>query len=138
MGEKGCFFANCAPKFGLHELTGYELYQPFASVGTRRDFPSVNTLVHCGGPLFFITSESIGESVSGAHDLVIGIRTRLQVNVDISDKLTVYLLRDDIVKTFPIHWTGTVECTRGASLGDGEERAYEGKLAVTDRGFPPI
>ena len=33
-----------------------------------------------GGSLFSITSKFAGESDSGAHDVVVGIRTRLQVN----------------------------------------------------------
>ena len=92
VGEKGRFFAYCAPEppeFGLHELTDYKLNQPFASVGVRRDCSSVNILAPCGGSLFSITSESPWESGSGAHDVVVGIRMRLQVNSDISDKLAV-------------------------------------------------
>ena len=61
----------------------------FASVGVRRDCSSVNTLAPCGGSLFSITSEPPWDSDSGAHDVVIGIRMRLQVNSDISDKLAV-------------------------------------------------
>ena len=70
----------------------------------------------CRGSLFSITTEFAGESDSGAHDVVVGIRTRLQVNSNISDKLTVWLSRDDVVNTFLIHGTGAVECTRRASL----------------------
>ena len=73
--------------FGLRELTGYKLNQPFASVGVRRDSLSVNTLAPCGGSLFSITNKSPRESDSGAHDVVVGIRMRLQVNSDIWDKL---------------------------------------------------
>ena len=62
---------------------------------------------------------------------MVGIRTRLQVNSDISDKLAVWLSRDDVVNTFLIRRPGTVECTRRASLGDGEECVDEGKLVVT-------
>ena len=112
-------------------LTDYKLNQPFASVGVRRDFSSVNTLAPCEGSLFSITSESAGESDAGAHDVVVGICTQLQVNSDISDKLAVWLSRDDVVNTFPIRGPGSVECTRRASLGDGEERVDEGKLVVT-------
>ena len=92
VGEKGRFFADCAPEspeFGLRELNGYKLNQPFASVGIRRDCSSVNTLVPCGGLLFSITSKSPWDSDSGAHDVVVGVRMRLQVNSDISDKLAV-------------------------------------------------
>ena len=39
------------------------------------------------GSLFSITSKSPWKSDSGAHDIVVGIRIRLQVNSDISDKL---------------------------------------------------
>ena len=49
-----------------------------------------------------------------------GIRTRLQVDSDVSDKLAVWLPRDDVVKTFLIRRPGTVECTRRVSLGDGK------------------
>ena len=62
--------------------------------------------------------------------VVVGIRTRLQANSDISDKLAVWLPRDDVVNSFPIHGPGTVECMRRASLGDEEERVEEGKLVV--------
>ena len=55
----------------------------------------------------------------------------LQVNTDISDKLAVWLSRDNVVDTFPIRRPGTVERTRRASLGGGEERVDEGKLVVT-------
>ena len=90
--KKGRFFADCSPEspeFGLRELTGYKLNQPFTSVGVRRNCLSVNTLAPCGGSLFSITSESPWESNSGAHDVVVGIRIQLQVNSDISDKLAV-------------------------------------------------
>ena len=56
---------------------------------------------------------------------------RLQVNSDISNKLAMWLSRDNVVNTFPIRGSGTVECTRRASLGDGEECVDEGKLVVT-------
>ena len=81
---------------------------------------------------------------------MVGIRTRLQVSKDVLDKLAVCLPRKDVVKTFPIHRPDTVECTRRASLGDGEERVDEGKLVVTPKpqkrgsfavthpGLPPI
>ena len=59
------------------------------------------------------------------------IRTWLQVNSDISDKLAVWLSRDDVVNTSPISGPGTVEFTRRASLGDGEKRVDEGKAVVT-------
>ena len=62
---------------------------------------------------------------------MVRIRIRLQVNSDISDKLAMWLSRDYIVNTFPIRGPGTVECTRRASLGDGEECVDEGKLVVT-------
>ena len=107
------------------------MYQPFESVGVRRDCLSVNTLAPFGGSLFSITSESAGESDSGTHDVVVGIRTRLQVNSDVSYKLEVWLSRDDIVNTFLILGPGTVDCSRRAFLGDGEERVDEGKLVVT-------
>ena len=93
----------------------------------------MNTLAPWGGSLFSITSESARESDSGAHYVVVGIRTRLQANSDISDKLAVWLSRDDVVNTFPIRGPGTVECTRRASLGDGEECVDEGKLVVTHK-----
>ena len=131
-GEKGRFFSDCTPEFGLRKLTGYKLYQPFASsVGVRRDCSSINTLAPCGGPLFSITSESAAESDYGAHDVVVGIRTRLQVNIDVSDKLAVWSSRDDVVETFSIRGPSIVECTKRASLEDGEERVDEGKLVVT-------
>ena len=69
--------------------------------------------------------------MSGAHDVVVGIRTRLQVNSDISDELAVWLSGDNVVNTFSIRGPGTVECTKRASLGDGEEHVDEGKLDVT-------
>ena len=138
----GRFFADCASEFGLRELTCYKLYQPFVSVGIRRDCSSVNTLAPCGGSVFSITSESAGGSDSGTHDVVVGIRTRLQVNSDISDKLAVWLSRDGVVNTFPIRGPCTVECTRRAYLEDGEDRVDEGKLVVTrkpqKRGFVSV
>ena len=138
----GRFFADCAPEFGLRELTGYKLYQPLASVGVRRDCLFVNTLAPCGGSLFSITSESAGESDSSIYDVVVGIRTRLQVNIGISDKLAVWLSRDDVVNTFPIRGPGTVERLRRTSLGDGEKRVDEGKFVVTrkpqKRGFVSV
>ena len=73
----------------MRELNGYKLNQPFVSVGVSRNCSSVNTLAPCRGSLFSITSESPWDSDSGAHDVVVGIRMRLQVNSDISDKLTV-------------------------------------------------
>ena len=85
-----------------------------------------------------ITSGSAEESDSGAHDVVVGISKRLQVNSDVSDDLAVCLVRDDVVRTFLIRGPGTIECTRGAFLEGGEERVDEGKLAVTDPGVPPI
>ena len=115
----------------MRELTGYKLNQPFASVGVRRDCSSVNTLAPCGGSFFSITSEFAGKSDFGAHDVVVGIRTRLQVDTGISDKLAVWLSRDDVVNTFPIRGPVSVECTRRASLGDGEECVDEGKFVVT-------
>ena len=42
-----------------------------------------------------------------------------------------WLSRDNIVNTFSIRGPCTVECTRRASLGDGEECVDEGKLVVT-------
>ena len=122
--------------------------QPFASVGVRRDSSSKNTLAPCGGSLFSIKSEPAGESDSA--DVVVGIRTRLQVDSDVSDRLAVWLPRGDVVKKFLIRGPGTVECTRRASLGDGEERVDQGKhvvtrkpqkrgsVPVTDPGVPPI
>ena len=65
------FFADCTPKFGLHELTGYELYQSFASVVVRRDGSSINTLAPSRGSLFLVTSESAGESDCGVRDVVV-------------------------------------------------------------------
>ena len=43
----------------------------------------------CAGSLFFLTSKSAGKSDCGAHDVVVAIRTRLQVTSDVSDKLAV-------------------------------------------------
>ena len=78
VGEKGRLFADFLPnpKFCLREVAGYKLYQLFASVGVRRDCSSANTLPPCGGSLVSITSESSGESNSGAHDVVVGIHTQ--------------------------------------------------------------
>ena len=79
------------------------MYQSFTSVGVRRDYSLVKTLTTCGGSLFSITRKSVGKSDCGAHDIiVVGIRTWLQVNSNVSDKVAVWLRRDDIVKTFPI------------------------------------
>ena len=80
VGEKGRSFSDCAFDFNLRELTGYKLYQPFPSVGVRRDCSFVNTLAPCEGLLSLTTSEFAGQSDSGAHDVVVGIRTRLQVS----------------------------------------------------------
>ena len=75
VGEKCRFFAHCSPKFGLRELTGYELYQSFASVVVRRDRSAINTLAPSEGSLFSATSESAGELDCDAHNVVVGIRT---------------------------------------------------------------
>ena len=91
----------------------------------------INTFTPCRDSLFLVTSESVGEPDSGANDVVVDICTLLQVNSDVSDKLGVWLLRDDAFKSFSIHGLGNVECTRRASLGDGEEGVDEGKLVVT-------
>ena len=88
------------------------------SVVFRRDRSSINTLAPSGGSFVLITSESAGESDCGAHEVVLGTHTRLQVNSDVSDKLGVWLPRDDVVKMFPIRGLDTVECTRRASLAD--------------------
>ena len=121
------------------ELTGQELYQSFAAVVVRDRCSYINTFILCGGSLFSVTRESAGDSDCGAHDDVVRIRTRLQVNRDASDKLGVWLSRDDVLETFPIRGPGTVECTRRVSLRDGEERVDKGKLVVTrkrqKRGF---
>ena len=69
------------------------LYQSFTLVDVRRDCLSVNTITPCEGSLFSNMSESAGESDCGAHDVVVGILTRLQVNSDVSDKLAVWLSR---------------------------------------------
>ena len=61
------------------------------------------------------------------------IHTRLQVNSDILDKLEVWLSHDDVANTFSIRGPGTVECTRRASLREGEEGVDEGKLVVTHK-----
>ena len=37
VGEKYYLFADCAPEFGLRELTGDKLYRPFALIGVRHD-----------------------------------------------------------------------------------------------------
>ena len=110
------------------ELTGQELYQSFAAVVVRGGCSSINTLMPCGGSLFKVTSES---SECDTHDAVVGIRTRLQVKRDVSDKLRVWLPRDDVVNTFPIRGPGTVEFTRRVSLRNGKERVDVGKLVVT-------
>ena len=118
------------------ELTGQELYQSFAAVVVRGGCSSINTLMPRGGSLVKVTSES---AECNTHDAVVGIRTRLQVNRDVWDKLRVWLPRDDVVKTFPIR--GQV-CTRRVSLRDGEDRVDVGKLVVTrkpqKRGFVAI
>ena len=101
------------------ELIGQELYQSFAAVIVRGGCSYINTLMPCGGSLFKVISES---AECDTHDAVVGIRTRLQVNRDVSDKLRVWLPRDDVVKTFPIRGPGTIECTRRVSLRDEEER----------------
>ena len=90
-----------------------------------------NTFTPCRGWLFSVTSESAGEPDSGANDVVVDIRTLLQVKSDVSDKLGVWLLRDDAFKSFSIRRLGNVECTRCASIGDGEESVDESKLVVT-------
>ena len=90
-----------------------------------------NTFTPCRGSLFSVTSESAGEPDSGANDVVVDIRTLLQVKSDVSDKLGVWLLRDDAFKSFSIRGLGNVGCTRCASIGDGEESVDEGKLVVT-------
>ena len=133
VGEKCGSFAYCAPEFDLRELIGYKLYQPFVVVGVRRDYYSVNTLAPCGGLLLSTTSESAEESDCGAHDVMVEIHARLHVNGDVSDKLAVWLPRDDVVKTFPARGPGDIECTRLASLGDGEERVDEDKLVGTHK-----
>ena len=81
---------------------------------------------------------------------MVGIRTRLQVNSDISDKLAVLLPLDDVVNTFPDRGPGIIEFTRRASLEDGGEHVDENKLVVTRKpqqrgpvagthpGIPPI
>ena len=104
--------------FGLRELTGYELYQLFASVVVRRDRSAINTLAPSEGSLFSATSDSAGESDCDTHNVVVGIRTLLQVNSDVSDKLGAWLSRNYVVKTFPVRGLGTVECTRRSSLWD--------------------
>ena len=91
------------------------------SVSFRRGCSSVNTLAPSGDSLFSITSESAGESNCGAHDVVVGIQTRLQVDNDVSDQLVGWLPRDDVIKTFLIRGPSTVECTIRASLEDGEK-----------------
>ena len=118
------------------ELTGQVLYQSFAAVVVRGGCSSIDTLMPYGGSLFSVTSESAGDSDCGAHDAVIRVRTRLQVNRDVSDKLGVWLSRDDVVGMCPIRRPGTVECTRRASLRNGEERVDKGKLVVA-RAFLP-
>ena len=71
------------------ELTGYGLYKSFALVVVSGDCSSINTFMPCGGSLFSVTSESAGDLDCVAHDVVVGFRTRLQVNRDVSDKLGV-------------------------------------------------
>ena len=110
------------------ELTGQELYQSFAAVVVRGGCSSINTLMPCGGSLFKVTTEP---AECDTHDTVVGIRTRLEMNRDVSNELRVWLPRDDVVKTFPIHGPGTVKCTRRVSLRDGEEPVDVGKLVVT-------
>ena len=78
-------------------------------------------------------SKSAGESGCSAHDVVIGIRTRLQVNSYVSDKLAVRLSSDVVVKRFPIRGPETGECMRRAFLGDGEKYVGEDKLVVTGK-----
>ena len=106
------------------ELTGQKLYQSFAAVVFRGGCSPINTLMPCGCSLFKVTSES---AECDTHDAVVGIRTRLQVNRDVSDKLRVWLPRDDVVKTFPIRGPGTVECTRRVPFRDGEECVCRGQ-----------
>ena len=101
------------------ELIGQELYQSFAAVIVRGGCSYINTLMPCGGSLFKVMSES---AECDTHDAVVGIRTRLQVNRDVSDKLRLWLPRDDVVKTFLIRGPGTIECTRRVSLRDEVER----------------
>ena len=125
------------------------MYELFASVGVIHECPSDNTLAPRRGTLFSISSRSCGELDSGALDVVVGIRPRLQASSHISDKLGMWLSRDDVVNTLPIRGPGTIECTRRASLGAGEERVNVGKLfvsrkpqkrgsvAVTHPGVPP-
>ena len=91
----------------------------------------INTFAPCRDSLFSVTSKSAGEPYSRANDVVVGIRTLLQVNSDVSDKLGVWLLRDDASKSFSIRGLRNVECQRRASLGDGDESVDEGKLVVT-------
>ena len=110
------------------ELTGQELYQSFTAVVVRDGCSSMNTLMPRGGLLFKVTSES---AECNTNDAVVGIRTRLQVNRDVWDKLRVWLPREDVVKTFPIRGPGIVECTGRLSLRDGEDRVDVGKLVVT-------
>ena len=128
------------------ELTGQELYPSFAAVVVRGGCSSINTLMPCGGSLFKVTSES---AECDTHDAVVGIRTRLQVNRNVSDKIRVWLPRDDVVKTFHIRGPDTVECTRRVLFRDGEKRVDVGKLvtrkplnrgsvAITGPSVPPI
>ena len=84
----------------------------------------------CQGSLFSITSESAEESHCGAHDIVVGICLRLQGNSDVSDKLSVWLWRYDVVNTFLFRGPGTIESTRRSSLGDRGDCVDEGKLVV--------
>ena len=57
---------------------------------------------------FSIASESAGKLDGGAHDVLVGICTRLQVNIDVADKLAVRLPHENEVKTFTIRGPGTV------------------------------
>ena len=84
--EKNRFSLTCF-RLGLRELTDDKLSHPFASVGVRRGSSSVNINSPCPGSLHLITSKSAGESDCGAHEFVVGIRTRLHVYSDVWDKL---------------------------------------------------
>ena len=115
------FFTDYTLEFSLVELNGYKLYKPFASIGARRNYSSVKFLSPCGGSLVSITSESSWELDCGTHDVVVGIRTWLQVDGNVSDKLASGLPHDKEVKTFLIRGPGTAECTRHETRGNGEE-----------------
>ena len=130
-GKKGRFVVDCAPKFGLRELTGYKVVSPVRVGRYQTWLLFCPYSCACGGSLLLITSESAGELDSDTHDDVVGIRTWLQVNSDTSYKLAVWLSRDDVVNTFRIRGPGTVECTIRAPLGDGKQRVDEGKLVVS-------